>query len=367
MEKRDLAFSTLESYRKILSTVWRPAVGQQYFEEVKYSMLIKVVDAKRGIKKKTYNNIVSTLRCAFEYGYRDHPERPNPAVALKCFRIAKKDRPRVDPFTIQEAEVIIVAIHRDWGEAQGNYDEFRFFSGLRPSEQIAIQVQDCDLVHSKVMINKARVMRRDKDRTKTGEDRIIELCPRALEVLKRHLALRARLKLAGKIHHEDLFFREDGAPIRNLNDPYDCWRWTLRRLKLRYRDAYNARHSSVSWNLMIGKNLLWVAKQHGHSVTTMLNVYAAWTEGATESDIEAIKQAMKSRPGVALTSSQIVIPDTRLRPLERPEFGTDLALAERLEKPSRGFRSEIYGGKGGTRTLDPGIMSAGPKDRALAA
>jgi hypothetical protein len=31
---------------------------------------------------------------------------------------------------------------------------------------------------------------RDKDRTKTQEDRDVELCPRALEVLKRHLALR---------------------------------------------------------------------------------------------------------------------------------------------------------------------------------
>jgi hypothetical protein len=26
----------------------------------------------------------------------------------------------------------IAAIHRDWGEAQGNYDEFRFFTSLRP-------------------------------------------------------------------------------------------------------------------------------------------------------------------------------------------------------------------------------------------
>jgi len=117
-----------------------------------------------------------------------------------------------------------------------------------------------------------------------------------LQVLKRQLALRARLQFAGKIHHEDLFFRESGLAIRNLNDPYDCWRWTLKRLKARYREPCNARHSSASWNLMVGKNLLWVAKQHGHSVTTMLNMYAAWIEGAKESEVEAIKQAMESSP-----------------------------------------------------------------------
>jgi hypothetical protein len=49
--------------------------------------------------------------------------------------MTRKDRPRPDPFRIQDAEKLIAQIHRDWGEAQGNYDEFRFFTGLRPSEQ----------------------------------------------------------------------------------------------------------------------------------------------------------------------------------------------------------------------------------------
>jgi hypothetical protein len=103
---------------------------------------------------------------------------------------------------------------------------------------------------------------------------------------------------------------EDGEPIRNLQYPYVRWRRTLTlTLKGRYREPYNARHSSVSWNLMIGKDPLWVAKQHGHSVQTMLETYAAWTEGAKESDIEAIKQAMNTAPRVvarAANSSEVV-------------------------------------------------------------
>src|SRR3979490_2017665 len=88
---------------------------------------------------------------------------------------------KVDPFCMHDAEALIAAIHKDWGEAQGNYDEFRFFTGLRPSEQIALLVSDCDIAQGKVNITKARVMARDKDRTKTCTDRLIELCPRALE------------------------------------------------------------------------------------------------------------------------------------------------------------------------------------------
>src|SRR5882757_3293493 len=45
-------------------------------------------------------------------------------------------------------------------------------------------------------------------------------------------------------------------------------------------------------NLMIGKNILWVAKQHGHSTVTMLRTYAAWVEGAVDTDVEAIKRSM---------------------------------------------------------------------------
>jgi hypothetical protein len=47
---------------------------------------------------------------------------------------------------------------------------------------------------------------------------------------------------------------------------------------------------------MCGKNPLWVARQHGHSVRTMLEIYAAWAEGAVESDVAAIEQAMGLAP-----------------------------------------------------------------------
>jgi integrase len=291
--------------------------------------------------KKTYNNATSVIRCAFDYGYKDHPEKHNPASALKCSRITKKDRPVVAAFTIQDAELLISKLHADWGEAIGNYDEFRFFTGLRPSEQIALLVTDYDARRGVLSVTKARVLRRDKDRTKTQEDRDVELCPRALEVLTRHLALRDDYVAAGQIRHEHRFFLADGSPI---SDPeITRWRWSesLKALNIRRRGPYHARHSSVTWQLMLGKNLLWVAKQHGHSVEVMLRMYAAWLEGATESDIRAIKQAMKTSP-----ATRTAIPDARaaisaavaaknrvkqivIRPPESPGFGSSLAVGNR--------------------------------------
>lgn len=174
-------------------------MGVDYHAGITLESLAGNADSARIRKKtkKTYNNVVSALRCAFEHGHKDHPEKHNPALGLKTFRTTKKDRPPVDPFTIQEAETIIARSHAEFGQAHGNYEEFRFFTGLRPSEQMALTIHDCDLDAGKIQINKAVVLRREKDRTKTREDREITLCGRALEVSKHQLALREELARAG--------------------------------------------------------------------------------------------------------------------------------------------------------------------------
>jgi integrase len=231
-----LAAATLSSHRRVLNGVWRPALGKTLFHQVRYSKLVTVADGKRW-SKKTYNNAISIIRRAFEFGYRNHPEQHNPARSLRSARLKKKDRPKIDPFCMQDAEMLITAIHRDWGEAQSNYDEFRFFTGMRPSEEIALILSDLDLVNGTVSVNKARVAGIERCQTKTGEDRRIALCPRALAVLKRQLALRARLEAADVIRHDHVFFHEAGEPFWNLQIPGKRWRATLTSLKLRVQKS----------------------------------------------------------------------------------------------------------------------------------
>ena len=131
-----------------------------------------------------------------------------------------------------------------------------------------------------------------KDVTKTGSDRRIVLSPRAVAVLERQLALRERLQRAGRSDHEHLCLTAAGEPIRRLYTPYSHWRSTLGRLPIRHCKPYAPRHSSVSWDLMIGRTPLWVAQQHGHSLLAMLRVHPAWTADAPETDAAAIQDAM---------------------------------------------------------------------------
>jgi hypothetical protein len=179
------------------------------------------------------------------------------------------------------------------------------------------------------------------------------------------------------IHHEHLFFTETGAPIPDVKYPYARWQRTLRRLAIRYRKPYMARHTSVSWSLMVGRNPLLVAKEHGHRITTMLSVYAAWIEGAVETDVAAIRDAMnrtddRERHLVpksgrdAVTNSPARSRIEGPRPSDRRRF--DVSEDDRTNEIRYGNRfasggvrpflktlknQENFGGKGGTRTLDP--------------
>jgi hypothetical protein len=97
---------------------------------------------------------------------------------------------------------------------------------------------------------------------------------------------------------------------------------------------------------MIGKNPLWVAKQHGHSVQTMLDTYAAWLEGTTEADLLAINQALNAAQSRTMKVKETSIapaierPFALSRPLESPKAGTRLALeeAEKTQVPDNWWK-----------------------------
>jgi hypothetical protein len=64
-------------------------------------------------------------------------------------------------------------------------------------------------------------------------------------------------------------------------------------------DAFRGHEKSqadLGQRLQLGRNPMLVAKEHGHRVLTVLTVYAAWVDGAVETDIVAIRRAMYHPP-----------------------------------------------------------------------
>jgi integrase len=289
----DLEYATRESYRKILDSFWRPKLGERPIEEITYAELAAIVGGHPWGSTKTRNNIVSVGRRVFDFAYADLGDRRNPAERLKSLKVQRQPP---DPYTVDEAEKIIGGMHKDWGEHDANYVEFGFFTGARPSELIALRWSDVTLSGS-VRISRARVMAQDKSKTKTAVVRDIELCPRAQGVIKKQRALTGLLK------HEHVFARSNSEPFNDLQLQWKRWVFTHKRLGIRYREPYQMRHTSVTWNLMIGENLLKVAQQHGHSAAVMLKVYARWIAGSTDKDVNAIRRAMGFGTRVALAKS----------------------------------------------------------------
>ncbi|MFY0100184.1 hypothetical protein ABTQ08_22220, partial [Acinetobacter baumannii] len=61
----------------------------------------------------------------------------------------------------------------------------------------------------------------------------MDLCPRALAVLKRQFALRERLIDEGVIKHDLVFCKADGEPVGCVKHVYGRWGATIDRLNIR--------------------------------------------------------------------------------------------------------------------------------------
>jgi hypothetical protein len=118
---------------------------------------------------------------------------------------------------------------------------------------------------------------------------------------------------------------------------------------------------------MVGRNPLWVAKQHGHSITTMLRAYAAWAEGAVEADIEAIQHAMAFNPrGIRRAATSATLtgdspqadgrsvvrrPSSIVETAHHHDLSVDLPAATLWQKVTHGITKILTGGERGTRNL----------------
>jgi hypothetical protein len=113
---------------------------------------------------------------------------------------------------------------------------------------------------------------------------------------------------------------------------------------------------------MIGRSALRVARQHGHSISTMLRFYAARADGAPESDVERIRATLNSdntlrrtRPDVRAGKPPRVV--TRAFEMEFPPargvatagFATGFATERRPSAANVLNKSGKIGGERGIR------------------
>ncbi|MHB8982539.1 Arm DNA-binding domain-containing protein [Thiobacillus sp.] len=297
LSARNLEDSTLRIYKRHLAAYWTAAFGDDMPKAVTHERVLRHLarlatehlDERTGklvkpLSRKTQNNILIPLRGVFELACKADPHLRNPTDGIDNLKVQKA---QPDPFDPEEVEVILAALRERFGDEYADYFEFACFAGPRPSEQIALLWQDVDLRSGVVKVRRARVMAKDKERTKTAYEREVELNARALAVIERQ---RARTQLKG----EHVFRNPStGRPWNDEQEQRKVWVIALRTAKIRYRPPKECRDTSVTVALMAGADPLWVAKQHGHSVTVMMKDYARWIPKADRGrNLETLNRAL---------------------------------------------------------------------------
>lgn len=272
-----LKASTLSGYNSIIHNELIPAFGDLTVNE------FKLKHAKRWAPNKTcsakrISNIISPLRQALEHAVEDELIKSNPLHHWTYKKRTGRKNSAVDPFTKEEQQAILSALKGQYK----NLVQFWFWTGLRTSELVALTWTDIDWLNGTVEINKALTMAADEPeepKTKAG-NRFVKLHAPALEALtnqKQHTFM-----LNDTIFH-DLLTNEQwqgSSPIRKR-----LWIPALKRAGVRYRYPYQCRHTFASMMLSSGENLMWVAKQIGHSSAKQtLDAYARHIQSADHSE-----------------------------------------------------------------------------------
>lgn len=266
IKRPEIQHSTADQYQQTLDSYHFDAVRKMDASQLTYREL-KTLLAGLPENAKTFNNIASVLSMALEYGHlaKMIPEALHVHIAMR-----KHQKPQPDPFTMDQVEVLLQRFSSGRGR---DYYEFAIFTGMRPSEQIALNWSKVDLHSGTVLVDEALTRGKIKG-TKTTDIRELELTARARQVLER---LRAVSQLAGG----RVFVGEDGEAFLSTDEPLRMWWKPAMKLSgLRQRDARQTRHTFATLCLMAGITPAWAARQLGHSVEMFYRVYSRWIDRA---------------------------------------------------------------------------------------
>jgi integrase len=271
--------SSVLSLERKIGSFWRPVFGTRDIRSITYPELSAHVADRVWGSNKTHNNYVSALREMMAYALDHEYLATNPADKLKMLKV---QRPEPDPYNVTEARALLGVATKAHGAIDALYWELSFLLGMRPGEQISIQWLDWNRITGRLTVQRMRTENESKDSTKTHVARHMDLSPRAVEVLTE---LRPLTQMRGPFMFIDY---ETGGQINRSTVMQERWVLLHKLAGVRYREPYQCRHSSVSWQLMAGENLMKVAKNHGHSLATMLKTYAHWID--TDSETDEIKR-----------------------------------------------------------------------------
>ena len=257
-----LALTTQKEYRNSLGR-FREVWGNRRLTDISAADIITEL-SRIDLAAKTFNNIISPLRAVFALAYKLGKTRTDLSIHIQQRKKEQTTGP--DPLTANEIARILDRAG-DWR----NYFQVAIYTGMRPSEQIALSWGDVDLTERTITVRAARVRGIEKD-TKTSAVRTIRLPDLALEAI-------ARQRLFSGINERVFIHPISRANFADTQPPSDAWKRICKLAGVRARDARQTRHTYATLMLLAGVKPAFVSRQMGHANSQMFfKTYSKWLD-----------------------------------------------------------------------------------------
>ncbi len=309
--KRLLRPTTARTYRGHITTYLIPHLGHIPLERLRAAHIAAMyrsieasnVDRRQPVGPTTMRRIHATLRVALNAALRQQRLTVNPAVHVE---LPPPSRSRVRPWEPAELGTFL-----DYAvvDRLGALYELIAMTGLRRGEAVGLTWDDIDVERGHLTVRRQLVqlghdVRVGRPKTKSGEDRVVELPAATIGVLLAHrLRQDAERQAWGKgwevapcLLGEQLrpvalerlaFTREDGSPLHpefvTRHFQLLASRAGLRRIRL-----HDLRHGAASLRLAAGVPIEVVSKILGHSsIALTADTYSHLLHGVARQAAEA--------------------------------------------------------------------------------
>lgn len=293
--KGTLSAATKAQYTSAVNC-WKALLGTDTdIKAITHKLLLVKIGGHPWPSPKTHNNYLIALRGVLGLEYRGSDEANNPVNGIDNLKTIKR---LPDPLLADERDRILADMKDRYPAQVYAYFLWQFSTGMRPEETIALRWSDYDAARQTIRVQRVRTFKgSERDGTKTGVVRDVDLTPQAAEALRLMRPFTFMLRVERDKDDDtsgDIFQRpswqpakgskggrpSEAAPWSNEREQRDTyWRPTLKRLAIRWRPPYNTRHTFATIALMGGVPPGYIADQLGHSVKMLLERYARWIPG----------------------------------------------------------------------------------------
>lgn len=318
--------ATAKNYRSYLDRLLIPAFGEMRVSDITKADILSfratVAKQSRGkLKAKTINKYVKCLNMILSEAADSFDFTP-PHLSIKPL---KEEKVHVEPFSLEEVQRILAHVRPDWRD----YLTVRLFTGLRTGEVDGLKWKYVDLERRQILVRETYSQGIWTTTKTDSSQREVDMALPVYEALKqRHARLDPE--------PDDLVFTDrNGGPINVSNFLNRVWKPLLKELGIKYRKPYQMRHTAATLWLAAGENPGWIARQLGHTDTTMLfKVYARYVPNLTRRDGSALDSLLVTNLDPAIIRPDVPANSTReqSRREEKSDDSIDVDCTKEVEK-----------------------------------